>query len=59
MANKILELLEPSAVCLNLTAADSKEVINHLSKQLLDAGYVRNSFAKMSMLPFHIPISSM
>jgi len=62
MANKILELLEPSAVCLNLTAADSKEVIDHLSKQLLEAGYVRDSFANAAMerekvMPTGLPLS--
>jgi len=62
MANKILELLVPSAVCLRLTATDSQEVINHLSKQLLDAGYVRDTFAKAAMdrekvMPTGLPLS--
>jgi PTS system galactitol-specific IIA component len=62
MANKVLELLVPDAVCLNLTAADSKEVIDHLSKQLLKAGYVHESFADAALareqvMPTGLPLA--
>ncbi len=44
MVNVILDLLEPSAVQLNLDAHNSREVISTLGNLLLKAGYVNDTF---------------
>lgn len=46
MTVNILNLLTPSTTSLHLTAKNSSDVISHLSQLLLDAGYVRDSFAR-------------
>lgn len=43
------ELLDSRAVALNYPAADAADVIRHLSARLLDAGYVRASFADAAL----------
>jgi len=45
----LFELLDPSAIVLNYPAADAQEVIRHLSAKLLEAGYVRDSFADAAL----------
>ncbi len=57
----ILDFLVPDAVALHYAAADSKDVISHLGKCLLDAGYVRDSFVdaaldRESRLPTGLPL---
>lgn len=61
MTNKILELLEPTAVCLNLNVPDSSSVIEKLGGKLMDAGYVHESFidaalAREKDLPTGLPL---
>ena len=58
----ILDFLVPDTVALNYAANDSKDVIAHLGKCLLDAGYVRESFVdaaldRESRLPTGLPLS--
>lgn len=58
----ILDFLVPGSVVLHFTATDSKEVITHLGKLLLDAGYVRETFVEAaldreSQLPTGLPLS--
>src|SRR5512139_3206083 len=58
----ILDLLTPSLVALQYTAADSKDVISRLGRLLFDAGYVRESFVdaaldRESRLPTGLPLS--
>jgi len=42
--NKVLELLEPSAVVLNYEARDAEEIISVLGEKLREAGYVQDTF---------------
>ena len=61
MANIILELLEPSAIKLNLEANNSEEVICTLGELLLSAGYVKNTFMNAAcererILPTGLPL---
>lgn len=61
MINKLLELLEPAAVCLNLEAADSGAVIAQLGGLLYQSGYVRDSFVSAALarekeLPTGLPL---
>jgi PTS system galactitol-specific IIA component len=42
--NKVLELLEPSAVVLNYEARDAEEIISVLGEKLRQAGYVQDTF---------------
>ena len=58
----ILDFLVPGSVALNYAANDSKDVIAHLGKCLLDAGYVRETFVdaaldRESRLPTGLPLS--
>lgn len=58
----ILDFLVPGSVVLNYAANDSKDVIAHLGKCLLDAGYVRETFVdaaldRESRLPTGLPLS--
>jgi len=58
----ILDFLVPGSVALHFTATDSKEVITHLGKLLLDAGYVRETFVEAALdresrLPTGLPLS--
>jgi len=60
-SNKIIELLLPSAVCIQLVAEDSKHVIETLSGELFKAGYVYESFAhaaleRESHMPTGLPL---
>jgi len=61
MANKLLELLEPSAVKLGIEARDSTDVVRKLGNLLFDAGYVHDTFvqaalARESELPTGLPL---
>ena len=61
MSNKLLELLEPSAVCLHLMAEDSEGVITKLGGLLEQAGYVKDTFvaaalAREKELPTGLPL---
>ncbi|MDX9864579.1 MAG: PTS sugar transporter subunit IIA [Anaerolineaceae bacterium] len=63
MINKILELIVPDAVCLNMDAKDSAEVIRTLGEKLLAAGYVKESFvaaalSRESELPTGLPLGA-
>lgn len=42
--NKILELLDPKAICYNLEAENSEEVLSKLGELLFVSGYVKDSF---------------
>ena len=58
----ILDFLVPGSVALHYKARDSKDVIAHLGKCLLDAGYVRETFVdaaldRESRLPTGLPLS--
>lgn len=58
----ILDFLVPEAVALHYAAVESKDVISHLGKCLLDAGYVRESFVNAALdrenrLPTGLPLS--
>ena len=48
-SEKIQELLVPSAICLQLAAADSKQVLETLAGRLFQAGYVHESFADAAL----------
>lgn len=61
MPNKLLELLEPSAVCLHLQASNAETVISELGGKLHQAGYVKDSFvaaalAREKELPTGLPL---
>ncbi len=61
MVTKLLELLEPTAVCLDFEASDSCAVIQKLGDLLFDAGYVRETFvgaalAREEQLPTGLPL---
>lgn len=49
MTNKILELLEPSAVKLNIEGEDAKDVLTQLGDALLAAGYVHETFVDAAL----------
>lgn len=60
-SEKILSLLVPSAVCLQLQSDSSKEVIETLGERLFQAGYVHDSFVQAaldreSQLPTGLPL---
>lgn len=60
-SEKILSLLVPSAVCLQLQSDSSKEVIETLGERLFQAGYVHSSFVQAaldreSQLPTGLPL---
>jgi PTS system galactitol-specific IIA component len=61
MVNKLLELLEPTAVFLDLEVTDSRAVIQKLGDSLYEAGYVRETFvgaalAREEQLPTGLPL---
>ena len=61
MANKLLELLEPSAVKLGIEARDSTDVVTKLGNLLFDAGYVHDTFVQAALtreseLPTGLPL---
>jgi PTS system galactitol-specific IIA component len=61
MKNKILELLEPSAVKLGIKVKDSREVVTILGELLFEKGYVQNTFvaaalSRESELPTGLPL---
>jgi len=61
MAAKILALLEPSAIKLQIRAKDRIDVITQLGNLLYQAGYVRESFVKAALereweLPTGLPL---
>jgi len=45
----LAELLEPTAIVLHYPARDAEDVIHELSKRLLAAGYVKDSFADAAL----------
>ena len=60
-SKKILELLVPSAICIQLTATDSTQVLETLAERLYQAGYVHESFAQAALqreaqLPTGLPL---
>lgn len=60
--NKILKLLEPRAVKLNLEARDAREVVSILGDELYEAGYVLESFVEAALtreseLPTGLPLA--
>jgi galactitol PTS system EIIA component len=60
-SQKIIELLVPSAVCIQLAAEDSNQVIETLAGELFKAGFVHESFAKAalereSQMPTGLPL---
>lgn len=62
MSDHLLGLLEPEAVCLNLSAADARDVIHQLGRRLLEAGYVKESFIEATLerersLPTGLPLT--
>lgn len=61
MTIKLLKLLDPTATALNLNAETATDVILHLGKLLLDAGYVQDSFLEAALtrekeLPTGLPL---
>jgi len=61
MSTKILELLEPTAVRLQIEAIDSADVIAQLGSLLMEAGFVRDTFIsaaleRESQLPTGLPL---
>jgi PTS system galactitol-specific IIA component len=60
--NKLLELLEPGAVRLDLEAGDAREVVSILGKKLFEAGYVLDTFIEAALqreseLPTGLPLA--
>jgi PTS system galactitol-specific IIA component len=49
MSNNIVKLLEPSAVKLNITAEDSKDVVTQLGNLLYKSGYVKETFSEAAL----------
>jgi mannitol/fructose-specific phosphotransferase system IIA component (Ntr-type) len=47
--NKLLELLEPKAVRLGLEVGDAREVIKILGDELLEMGYVIDTFVEAAL----------
>jgi len=63
MSNKMLDLIVPDAVCLQLDAKDSTEVIRTLGGKLYEAGLVKDSFvdaalSRESELPTGLPLGA-
>lgn len=63
MSKKMLELIVPDAVCLQMDAKDSTEVIQTLGEKLLTAGFVKESFvlaalSRESELPTGLPLGA-
>ena len=63
MSKKMLELIVPNAVCLQMDAKDSTEVIQTLGEKLLTAGFVKDSFvaaalSRESELPTGLPLGA-
>lgn len=61
MSEKILELLVPSAVCLQLESSSSTEVLTVLGDRLYEAGFVRDTFvqaaiAREAQMPTGLPL---
>jgi len=61
MKNKIIELLEPSAVKLGIEVKDSNEVVTILGDLLYKKGYVENTFVEAALsrereLPTGLPL---
>lgn len=61
MSDKLLTLLEPSAICLHLDAKNAREVITQLGTCLCKAGYVHDSFVEAALereshLPTGLPL---
>ena len=48
-SEKIQELLVPSAICLQLAAVDSKQVLETLAGRLYQAGFVHESFTDAAL----------
>ena len=64
MSTKILELLEPTAVKLQIEAKDSADVTAQLGSLLMEAGFVRDTFInaaleRESQLPTGLPLGGM
>ena len=62
MSGKLAEFLVPGAVCLNLEAADSGDVIRSIGQRLLQAGYVHPTFMDAALereknIPTGLPLS--
>ena len=60
--NKILELLEPNAVKLDLEVSDAREVVSVLGDELYESGYVLESFVEAALsreseLPTGLPLA--
>ena len=49
MSGRILELLVPSAICLQLESDSSTEVLTVLGDRLYEAGFVRDTFAQAAI----------
>jgi PTS system galactitol-specific IIA component len=49
MSNNIVKLLEPSAVKLNISAEDSKDVVTQLGNLLYKSGYVKETFSEAAL----------
>ena len=49
MANKNLELLEPTAVKLNIDGKDARDVLTQLGNALFEAGYVYETFVDAAL----------
>lgn len=49
MSDNIVKLLEPSAVKLNITAEDSKDIVTLLGDLLFKAGYVKETFSEAAL----------
>lgn len=49
MSKKILQLLEPSAVKLNIEAKDARDVLTQLGTALREAGYVHETFVDAAL----------
>ena len=61
MSEKIIELLEPSAVKLGIEVSDSIEIVNILGNLLHDTGYVHDTFVEAALsrereLPTGLPL---
>jgi PTS system galactitol-specific IIA component len=64
MTTKLQEFIIPEAITLGMNAASAEEVIRHLSDKLLNAGYVRESFAdavlaREKTIPTGLPLNGL
>ena len=62
MTSKLQDYIVPEAVMLGLHAANAEEIICSLSSRLMDAGYVRSTFAQAALnrektIPTGLPLS--